>query len=89
MLTNLAKRIKLKKPFQVIFKQSLLKVIQSSAKNIFKQFLKAKIFDNLSSPKNNFNFVITTINNKSKKIYIKIKFELNDDLIYNLTNNRR
>ena len=71
-----------------IFKQSLLKIIQLLAKDIFKQFLKAEIFGNIFSLKNNFNFIAITINNKSKKIYIKIKFEFNDDFIYSLTNNR-
>ena len=89
MLINLTKRMKLKKFFQIIFKQLLSKVIQLSTKNIFKQFLKAKVFDNFFSLKNNFNFVTITISNKLKKIYIEIKFEFNDDFIYNLINNRR
>ena len=81
--------MKLKKSFQVIFKQFLSKVIQLSAKSIFKQFLKTKVFNNFFSLKSNFNFITITISNKLKKIYIKIKFELNDNFIYSLTNNRR
>ena len=64
----------------------LLKIIQLLTKNIFKQFLKAKVFDNFFSLKSNFSFVTITINNKSKKVYIEIKFEFNDDFIYSLTN---
>ena len=92
MLTDLTKQIDLKKPFQIIFNQTSkiifnqLSTATTSSKIIFKQFSTITLLSKINFKQFSINSIIVT-NNKSKKIYIKVKFEFDNKLIYNLINN--
>lgn len=83
MFTDLKKRIKLKKTFQL---KQLKFIRRFFNDNFIKQSKAIRNFFNENSSKIILNSNIETNN---KKIYIDIVFKLNDDLLYYTTNNRR